>query len=148
MIAVVIFMGGLIFFYYYSSNTLFTQNQQLDDLSFNAKLVSSYLVSTGYPVTWNSTNVNSIGLTDGNLKLSPTKVGGFANLTYLQSRQLLSTKYDFLVNFKDQNNNPVLVNNVSSIGRNYSLDNPENLLSLNRFVFYNSTIIRLEVIVW
>lgn len=148
IVAVIIFMGGLLFFYHYSSYTIITQNQQLEDLSFNAKLVSSYLISEGNPVDWNVTNVNSIGLTDGDLKLNPEKVSKFKEMSYQDSKKLLSTKYDFSINFKNQNNSFVSINNITFIGKNYSLENPDNILSMNRFVFYNSSIIRIEVILW
>jgi hypothetical protein len=150
-IAVLIFLGGLLLFYKYSINLVDSQEQGASDLAVEAKIISSYLTSAGYPQDWASGTVASIGLTDGEARLSKSKVEEFYDLAlsnYTITRRLLSTQYDYLVEFKNKDNNPVSIGTVQKIGKDYTTYNPENIIKITRFVFYNSSIIKMEVYAW
>ena len=151
MIAIIIFSGALLAFYRYSSNVIDAEQQDVDNLLLDAKLLSSYLVSAGYPEDWTTTNVSLIGLTDGETRLSKGKVEQFLNIAssdYAKSRRLLSTAYDYYVLFEDKDGEPLKIGSVAAIGKDYSAENPKNLIKIERFAFYNSSVIKLVVYVW
>ncbi|MBW2981020.1 hypothetical protein KY360_06410 [Candidatus Woesearchaeota archaeon] len=151
MIAVLIFLVALLAFYKYSSNIIDSEQQDVDNILLDAKLISTYLVSAGFPEDWTTANVTLIGLTDGDTRLSKEKVEQFSDIAssdYTNSRRLLSTMYDYHLFFEDRNGTALKVGDVVSIGKNYSAENPKNLIKVERFAFYNSSIIKLVVYVW
>ena len=155
IIAIVIFLGALMLFYKYSLNSIDIEKTDMGSLLLDAKLISTYLVSEGYPIDWQSApnEVALIGLTNGEMDLNPGKVQGFSQLVasdYAKTRKLLSTTHDYYVFFEDKNNNTIKIQGVGEnwIGKNYSNENPEDIIKTIRFVSYNSTIIRLVVYVW
>ena len=155
IIGIIIFSTALILFYKYSINTIDIEKKDVGDLLLDAKLISSYLVSPGYPANWqdNPGDVTLIGLTNGNMDINAKKVKEFSELAasnYPRSRKLLSTTHNYYVFFEDKNNNTIKIKGVEEdwIGKYYADENPTNLIKIVRFVYYNSTIIRMVVYVW
>jgi len=155
VIAIAIFLTALLLFYKYSLNSIDIERKGTDDLLLDAKLISTYLVSEGYPADWDThvQDVTQIGLTDGKHKIVPYKVQQFKNMIYDQSsydntRKMLSTTHDYYVFFEDKNNNTLNIGGVNWIGKDYSNEDPTDIIRTIRFIGYNSTIIRMVVYVW
>lgn len=133
-------------------------------ISSEAKVLSDYLVSTGYPIDWNISNVVRIGITDDNNILDKEKLNKFYNLTrddYENVRYILGVKNDFIVFFTDYNGNLITIENLSFFGKpGYNLskiesDTPSNLFKVSRFVVLKeqtvnitSKIIEMKIYVW
>jgi hypothetical protein len=150
-VALIIFFGAILFFYKYGIEAIDSEKQDASALLQDAKLISNYLVSPGYPENWTLNDVTLLGLTDQDARLSPEKVQMFYNFSkynYTQSRMLLSTSHHYFVFFESKEGNATKIYNVSWIGRNYTIDNPRNIIKISRFVFYNSSIIKMNVYVW
>jgi hypothetical protein len=151
VIAVIIFLMGLFFFYKFAFTTQTTQADTLNDLTLHAEIVSSFIMSPGDPADWTNETVNSLGITDGNFRLQQDKVQRFFNMMpdeYNRTRRLLSTSKHYQIRFVDNVGMPVVVGNVSSIGLNSTQINPESIVALTRFGFYNSQIVQVMVEVW
>jgi len=148
-IALVIFLTAILIFYKYSINTV--AQPENEDLLGSAKLVSSYLLSAGYPEDWTTDNVSLIGVTDGSINLSASKVGQFSDITltdYAQSKRLLATTHDFYISFADKNNMPTSIAGVAGIGADLTTQKPENVIRVVRFGMYNGSLIQVVVYVW
>ncbi len=151
MIAVLIFLGAIFIFYKYSINLSNIDQNDVGNIVADAKVISSYLVSEGYPTDWTVSNVTVIGLMEKNQKLSATKLAQFSQLAttdYEETRDLFSTRHDYFVFIENKDGEKQAINGVNWIGKNYSIDNPANLVKVYRFVYYNSTILRLGLYVW
>jgi hypothetical protein len=151
MVAIFIFLGALLLFYKYTVNAGTLGEGEENNLLMDAKLISSYLVSTGYPEQWTESNVSLIGLTDGDMRIIDWKVEQFSNIAladYTNSRRLLSAMNNYYVSFEDKHGNALNVNGIWGIGKNYTADNPDSLIKVERFLIYNSSIIKLKVHVW
>ncbi len=151
IIAMIVFVAALILFYQQSINLLDERVQQREDILLDAQIISSYLVSSGYPQNWTVSNVTIIGLTDGKMRLQESKVLQFQSLittNYSVSKKLLSTNHHYLITFEDKNNNSVSVSGITQLGNNYTAAKPQQLIKVVRFVNYNSSIIRMGVTVW
>lgn len=151
IIGIIIFTTSLVLFYKYGIESIDFERQDVNNLLLDAKVISNYLISEGYPNDWTLGNVTLIGLTNGNMDLNPEKVSEFSDLAvtdYAKSRKLLSTINDYYLFFEDKNNNTIRINGIEWIGKDYSTENPRNLIKVIRFVNYNSTIIRMVVYVW
>lgn len=149
-IAFIIFLAAILLFFKYSINLSQADSGMQKDLVLNAKLVSANLVSAGYPEDWDMGNVTTIGLTDGNTRLSLSKIEQFdeiARLNYSRSRTLLSSIGDYSVCFQGKNRS-IAISGVSCIGKDIDVAGPENIVKVTRFVFYNSSVIKIEVKVW
>ncbi len=151
LVAVIIFLSAIIFFYKYGVAELMDNDADIDYLLQDGKLISNYLLSEGIPENWTADNVTLIGLTDGSARINPQKVMAFSNISmdnYGLSRRLLSSSNDYYVFFENSQNEKIIIDNVSFIGKNYTEDNPENLIKIERFAFYNSSVIKMVVYVW
>lgn len=151
MIGIIIFATSLTFFYKYGIDSIDFERQNVNNLLLDAKIISNYLISKGYPEDWTHANVTLIGLTNGEMDINPDKVSEFsdiATMDYTKSRKLLSTMYDYFVFFEDKSNNTIRINEVEWVGKDYRVEDPKNIVKVIRFVNYNSTIIRMVVYVW
>ncbi len=151
VVGILIFLGALLVFYKYSINTLDYGGEDESNLLLDAKLMSSYIMSEGYPADWSVGNVTLIGLTKDGVRIDPDKVAYFSSIAvsnYTISRRLLSTSYDYLISFEDKEGSPVVINGVSSIGKNFSAEEHEELIKVERLAIYDSGIIRVLVHIW
>jgi hypothetical protein len=148
VVALVIFSIALYFFYSYGSASLDTQNEEIGEMQIQAEKLSQNLISSGYPTNWTNSTVISIGLTDGNTRLDPNKVLEFSKINYQHAKNSLSTKYDFQITFRDRNNQTLNILGEELLGKNISLEDPANIIPTKRFLFYNSEIISMEVLIW
>ena len=97
MISLLIFIAAAVFFYAYSSNS--NGSSSMEDIVRDAKTASGYLISSGYPKSWNSSTVIIIGLTDGDGRIAGSKLDSLEDIQYSTARSLLNTKYDFFLYF-------------------------------------------------
>jgi hypothetical protein len=151
MVAIFIFLGALLLFYRYTLNAGSLGEEERDSLLLDAKLISSYLVSTGYPELWSESNVSLIGLSDGDMRLIGWKVEQFSDIAladYTNSRRLLSAMHNYYVSFEDKDGNPLKISGIEGIGKNFTSENPSSLIKVERFLIYNSSIIKMKVHVW
>lgn len=151
IIAAVIFSVVLFVFLQYSLNiNLFgtDTNKLLSDVNF----LSNHLVSQGVPNNWTcNDDINLIGLTDGSQRIVPSKVQCFYNLSdtnYLATKRLLSISSEYQVVFLDRYDNPLSISEIYFIGKDISLETPENVITSTRFLIYNSSIIKMVAKVW
>lgn len=148
LVAFTILLGGIIFFYYQNPLESSIPEGDTETLTLHAKSISGFLVSAGFPANWTSENVTIIGLTDGNTRLSQTKVYYHSSIDYKRTKNLLSTTRDYQISFRDRMNSPFSIGNVTTLGKNSSAENPENIVTLTRYIFYNGSIIQMVVNVW
>jgi len=154
VIAAVLFTAGLIFFYKYSIDLMESQQDVAGNLATNANLLSNFIISQGYPVGWNKTNVIIIGISD-NKRINETKVKMFSEIDYEQTRSLLSTHNDYYLFFENSAGDLVDINNVKGVGKSgvnttnlVEVENPRDIVKMYRYSLYNSEIIRVGLYVW
>ena len=152
IIAIIIFLGALMFFYTQGLISLDAVENDISGLLLDGKIISSYLVSTGYPENWIEEDVTLIGLTNGSLELDTRKVEVFSTIAdddYQLSRKLLSTSHDYFLFFQDKNNQTLqIVPGVDWIGKDYAEADPADLIRVVRLVNYDSDIIKMVLYVW
>jgi len=155
IVALIIFISALFIFYKYSINLSDIQEVTLKELIIDAKTISNYLMSEGMPKDWNTSNVITIGLTDGKYRLNETKLGNFSELNYSTTKRLFSVINDYYIFFEDKNGTGLIINDIEGIGKPgvtktnlNETENPSDILKVFRFVIYNSTIIRMGIYLW
>jgi hypothetical protein len=155
IISFVIFIIGILLFYKFSIDLSNIQEEKFNSIFSDAKTISSMLVSAGYPTNWTTNNVSLIGITNNNKRINETKLSNFSNLNYNTTRALFGTKYHYYVFFKDKNGNLTTISNINGVGKpgvNSSnlieKEDPLNIVSISRYLIYNSSIIRMRLQVW
>ena len=149
IVALIIFVGAVLFFYKYSANTTNIEEDSMNDLLLEAKLLSSYLTSTGVPANWTSSDVSLAGLTDGELRIDKAKIDAFANIAaadYQRSRTLLTASHNYQLHFEDAQGNAIGIADDTFIGSNYSA--ADDIVAVTRLVYYNGTFVKMLVVVW
>lgn len=151
IVGIMIFLGAIFLFYKYSTNLSNLQQEDVNTLIEDAKVVSSYLVSEGYPADWGSDNVTMIGLAGKEHTLDRGKLQAFdqmAQADYQNTKAILSTKNDFFVFLEDKEGNIKEIAGVYWIGKNYSIEDPKDIIRVYRFLYYNSSILRMGIYLW
>ncbi len=163
--AMLIFTVALIIYFVYTTNLSKEEASLLNDLTSEAKFVSSSLVSEGYPSNWSSNTVKRIGLTDSNQKIDVGKVLNLANLTYNHSKKLLGTVYDYTLFFEGSNGTVLNISGFCCKGHEKTCINPDsaciintnnadidNLVKIDRLLTYDNatktSIIRMVLYLW
>ncbi len=153
-IAFAIFMGGIIFFYKFSVDLSNSENTNINNLISSGTDITNLLLNSGYPPNWNLSNVIIIGLTDQGI-LNESKVYQFSLIEYQSTRSLLSTKYNYYVFFELLNDTQLNIGNVTGIGKSgvnstniLIVENPLNVIKIDRLVVYNATMIRMKLYIW
>ncbi len=151
IIGLMIFSIGIILASRFIINAM--SNDEFSNVRISAETMSGYLVSEGVPSNWTNETVVRIGLTT-NKRLNTTKVSLFYNMTYEDTKLYLSTDYDYLLFFQ-QNNSIVNITkcgyggiSLTNCTVNISSLDYENLVKASRFTIYNNSIIEMVLYVW
>ena len=112
-----------------------------------AKTITNYLVTEGYPHNWTANNVSTVGLTDGNHRLNIEKLDAFNSWTYSSRKSKIYTTKDYY--FFLQYKNGTKFNEVcSDIPTCTEWNSSEQLVQNTRFVIYNSTVVRMTLYIY
>ena len=144
-IASIIFIAGIVMFY------LYTINQQGDEgnaasMFYQGGVLADSILSTGYPVDWDLSNVEKIGILTDN-KINETKLENFYNLSksdYLGTRSLFKTRYHYW--FFLSENMTIDSSEVEGIGLKPSSE--MNLVRITRFTIYQNKHLTAYVYIW
>jgi len=147
MLGIFIFVGVLIVF----SNSVSNIKPDItENLAMQGQYISDHLVNSGIPNNWTIDDVDFIGLTTEK-RLDSNKVTNFNNIVttnYFNVKKILGVRSDFYVYFSDANHTVIDINGISSIGKDYTIENIDNLVKIERFLIYQGSPIRMVVLVW
>jgi hypothetical protein len=132
----------IIFVYYDYSNNLVEESESVwEEMMIDSKVISSSLMSTGYPPDWNQTNVARIGLLNSNYRINQTKVNNFVNMSYNETRGIFATRFDFYFFLQD-------TNNTEYFHAGLEPQEPKFLVQTTRLAIYNSSVYRMVIYIW
>jgi len=145
VIALIIFLVGIIAVYVYAINFLSEAQDTIEELSYEGNLASSIILSEGTPNSWTITNVENPGILSNN-KINQTKLDAFYYLTtanHTYTKKLLGIKNEFYFNFTGLK---IDGNPIGGIGK--QIENPKNLIKLERFSIYEDKPIKFNFYIW
>jgi len=155
IIAVIIFTAAILIYYKAMINFSEDDSELFDSIIMDVKSISDSLMSEGNPANWSKENINTLGL-HTNQRINKTKLRYFAGIPYKDTKNLLGTKYDYYIIFKDRNNNVCPINeSLEGIGKpgvnltNINiLQNQKMLVKVTRITIRNSDIQKMVVFLW
>jgi hypothetical protein len=100
MVGVLIFSIVVVSYFYYVEHTEYSDDALVNYLISEAKTISNYLVTEGYPANWTSANVSTVGITDGNHRINEGKLQDFNSWGYEERRSYLHTTKDYYFYFE------------------------------------------------
>jgi len=156
-VGLIIFLVGVLILFFYAMNLRGGSSEILDDLFLTGNSLANNLLSEGSPTNWTETNVVFPGLlseNNGN-KINQTKLQYLYNLNqdYANLKKILKTKYDFYIYFSEQ----MIIEGgaIDGIGKPgvdrdniVSIENPKNLVKIERVSVYNNNPIILNIYLW
>lgn len=154
------FMVGLLFFIFMlviSTKLIVDIVPDTDfEIVYNNNIYASEsLISKGFPLDWNTTNVIIPGITN-HYRLNETKLTLYDQISYDKSKELLHSNTEYFFIFKNQTD----VVNVSKCIHGYNISYNENcepnlttiqysnLVKTERLLIYNSKVIQLVIYNW
>lgn len=151
MVAITIFSIGFLIFYFYAFNNPNESKEIIENLKYDGKIISNYILSDGSPENWNSTNLIKIGILTDN-KINQTKLEQFYNFSqtnYSETKKMFNTKYDYI--FFLSNNMTIDSANVDYIGKPF-IDkdhiDAKNLIKITRFTSYDGMPTTAYLYIW
>ncbi len=146
IIGLMIFVIVVMIYYGYAYGVNSSPGEKTDDLIMEAKSISSSLISRGSPSDWNQSNIEVIGITDGNQRIVQEKLDAFADMSYEDTREIFRTPYDYYFYLRDVNGSMVDINGAEGIG--LKGNNSDHLVSITRIVIYDSRLVNMVVHIW
>ena len=138
----------IVVFIYYGYAYSFNQdpNEIISELVMDAKAISASLITQGSPNDWNLTNVQIIGLTDGNQRIMQNKIDMIGNFSYNNLSSILRTRYDYFIQLIELNGSIINISGKEGVG--LAPYNEDNVIAITRIVVYDSRLISMVVKVW
>lgn len=154
------FIIGLLFFLFLLVMSMklivdVAPNSNYQILYNNNIYASESLITEGFPLDWNETNVIIPGITS-HYRLNLTKLEQYDNLSYGTSKVLLHSNSEYIFFFKNQTN----ILNITNCIHGYPLQTNEfcepkletisyqNLVKTERLIIHDSQIIQLVIYNW
>ncbi|NIO23056.1 MAG: hypothetical protein GTN38_03465 [Candidatus Aenigmarchaeota archaeon] len=117
------------------------EQRTFDEIETLALSISDSLIRTkGVPENWNSSNVNVIGLAEGENVLSIPKVSEFlymGNNEYDLTKNILVGRYDFFFSITDLNG--------TVYGTAGSKPADRTIVPVERYCLYNNRVVKIEL---
>jgi len=152
---VTIFLIVVVSFFVFTSNIADQNRSNVGEIYEDISVVSDSLLSEGSPSNWTIDNIKEVGITDGDHRLNTTKLQNIDSLSYSGLKSLLKTKYDYMVFFENKSNDILNINGVDYISKPgltkdniKGMEDPDDLVSIKRFLIYDSEIIMMVVYLW
>ena len=148
IIGVLIFSIVVVTYFYYVEHVE-SSGENIDNfLISEAKAISNYLVTEGYPLNWTAANVSTVGITDGSYRINEDKLQDFNSWGYEERRGYLHTTKDYYFYLEYLNNtrfNELCADPfVGCVEWNTSY----YLVQNTRLLIYNSDIVRMVLYVY
>ena len=131
-LAVAIFSISLVAIYFYAINDSRFSTEKIDSLFYEGEIISTMILSSGYPENWDSTNVMQVGILDKGV-VNSTKLERFKALNYPRTKALFNTQneyYFYIADFESE----------TSVG-NPDYEDSKNLIKITRVVVYDNRIV-------
>jgi len=125
--------------------------ENMQNLFYDGEIITNTILSEGYPINWNETNVDKIGILSDN-KINETKLERFYNLAqtdYEETKIIFNTKYNYYL-FLDKNItiNSVSIEGIGKPGVNKNNINTENLIKITRITVFENKPATAYLYVW
>ncbi|MBW2966936.1 hypothetical protein KY362_00460 [Candidatus Woesearchaeota archaeon] len=95
MVGVLIFSIVVISYFYYVEHQEYSDDTLVNYLISEAKSISGYLITEGYPRNWTASNVSVVGITDGDYRIDEDKLQDFNSWNYEERRSYMHTTKDY-----------------------------------------------------
>ncbi len=148
MIVVVVFL-------FFSTNIVNFEQADFEEIYQEAAILSDTLISAGTSAQENISTGNEISITNGNHRINYSKLENVSNLGYSALKLRLKTKYDYLIFFENESRQVISIENVTYIGKSgltkenfKSVEQPQSIISLSRFLTYDSRIVTMNIYLW
>lgn len=155
MAGVTVFLFLMIVYFIFTSNLSVSTATNFNELYNDASVLSETLISAGIPENWNESNVKEAGITNGDYRLNVPKLKNLSVINYSSSKSLLKTRFDYIVFFENKNGDTLNISGTQYIGKSgvtkdnlKEVETPSNLVSIRRFLIYNSDIIIMVAYLW
>ena len=151
MMGVLIFMMGIIAFYFFIYNLGSNVDETFEELLLDSNIIIESLLSEGFPLNWNTTNVKIIGLLSDE-KINMTKLEGFYNLSvddYNRTRRIFNTRNHFYFSLDENMTfNGVEVEGFGMPDFDRNDIDVENLIVKRRLVVYENKPVIIQLYLW
>ncbi|NQU79183.1 hypothetical protein HQ545_05435 [Candidatus Woesearchaeota archaeon] len=148
IIGVMIFSFMIGAYFYYVGHGNYYEDDPVPMLVSEAKRVTSYLLTEGYPANWTLLNVSTVGLTNGRHRMDNQKLGWFNSWDYEERRGYFHTTKDYY--FYLEHKNGTVFNKLCKDPLDGCVDwnSSYYLVQNTRLLIYDGSIVRMVYYVY
>ncbi len=148
MIGIMIFSIVVITYFYYVEHSPSSDDNLVNSLMAEAKTITNYLITEGYPEDWTAANVSTVGLTDGNYRIVDTKLSNFNSWGYEERRGYIHTTKDYYFYLEYLNGTRFNELCEDQFAGCVAWNSSVYLVQASRILIYDSKIVRLVLYVY
>ena len=143
IVGVLIFSIVIVTYFYYVERSEASDENLMGFIISEAKTISGYLVTEGFPTNWTGANVSTVGISDGAYRIDMDKLSTFNTWGYEERRGYLHTTKDYYF-FIEYLNGTKFNELCKDPFQNCSDWNKSNhLAQTTRLLIYNQSIVKL-----
>ena len=153
LVGMTLFLIGIIVFFVYSLNQPGEAQDNFELLFHDGKIIADNLMSPGYPLNWNSSNVITLGISSDD-KINETKLERLYEIIYTENnysltKNIFNTQYEYYF-FLEQNMtiNSVEIGGIGKPGATKDNIDAKNLIKITRFTIYQNKTTSLYIYIW
>lgn len=153
LVGMALFLIGIMVFFVYSLNQPSEAQGNFEFLFYDGKIIAENLMSQGYPLDWNSSNVVTIGITS-EYKINETKLEQLYEMVYNENnynltKNIFNTQYEYYF-FLEENMtiNSIDVEGIGKPGTTKGNVNAKNLIKITRFTVYQNKTTPIYIYLW
>ncbi len=105
IISVFILIVVILVYFEYIKNLPDQDSKPINDLLAEADIITSSLISQGYPLNWDANNVVRAGFADSGNKINNARFAEFVAINYNKSKKLLGVTNDYFLYFQNGSGN-------------------------------------------
>ena len=148
MVGVLIFSIVIFTYFYYVEHTEYSDETLINFLISEAKSLTNYLVTEGYPADWTVANVSTVGLTDGNHRINIDKLDDFNSWGYEERRGYIHTTKDYYFYLEYLNGTKFNELCADPFSGCVEWNSSEYLVQNTRLLIYDGDVVRLVMYVY
>jgi len=148
MVGVMIFSVVIISYFYYVEHTEYSDETLMSSLVAESKSITDSLAGQGYPLNWSSANVSTVGITDGNFRINPSKLADFNSWGYEERGGYIHTTKDYYFYLEYINGTRFNERCKDQFAGCVAWNASEVLAQSTRLLIYDSKVVRMVLYVY
>jgi hypothetical protein len=151
---VTLFLLAIVTYFMFVNNLIGEEKPDFQTMYDDAVAISDNLLLENSDINSSQDSLKDIKITDGAYRLNASRLHNLSDLDYQTLKLKFNTRYNYLLYFENRTGEVMNISGSSYIGyndttrENIKTKQADDIVSIKRFLIYNSEIITMVVFLW